>query len=281
MRHRPVGPTRPTILISASLLALAALALASSVRAQGAALPDAAKIQAAASTPDLSGVWTQHAPPNARAYALYALAKDEPPMTPWAEAKFKENKPSFGPRSAPDSNDPVNPTTGTSVGCFPPGVPRIYQHPFPMEIIQVPGRVIMIFEFDHHVRQIYTDGRGHNKDLPPLWMGDSIGKWEGDTLVVDTTNFTEKTHFRGTDRNLHLVERFTRTGADTIQYRFTIEDPTAFTRPWTGEIIMSRALGPLYEYACHEGNYSLANMLAGARAQEKTEAGEAPGKTSK
>ena len=106
-------------------------------------------------------------------------------------------------------------------------------------------------------------------------MGDAVGHWEGDTLVVDTTNFTDKTHFRGSDRNLHLVERFTRTGADTIQYRFTMDDPTAFTQPWAGEIIMSKVLGPLYEYACHEGNYSLANMLAGARVQEKVEAGEA------
>jgi hypothetical protein len=133
----------------------------------------------------------------------------------------------------------------------------------------------------HDMRIIPLDGRPHLPSAIRQWMGDSVGHWEGDTLVVDTTNFTDKTHFRGSDRNLHVVERFTRTGADTIQYRFTIDDPTAFTRPWTGEIIMSKVLGPLYEYACHEGNYSLANMLAGARAQEKVEAGGGAKKSSK
>ena len=92
--------------------------------------------------------------------------------------------------------------------------------------------------------------------------------------MVDTTNFSDKTHFRGSDQNLHVIERFTRTGPDTLQYRFTVEDPTAFTKPWTGEIAMSSTPGPIYEYACHEGNYSLSSMLAAARAQEKAEGGE-------
>ena len=87
--------------------------------------------------------------------------------------------------------------------------------------------------------------------------------------MVDTTNFTDKSHFMGSDENLHLVERFTRTDANTILYQFTVEDPTAFTRPWKGEVPMTKAPGPIYEYACHEGNYSMANMLNGARAQEK------------
>ena len=103
-------------------------------------------------------------------------------------------------------------------------------------------------------------------------MGDSVGHWEGDTLVVDTTNFMDKTHFRGSDQNLHVIERFKPIGPDEVQYRFTIDDSTAFTQPWTGEIIMTRVPGPLYEYACHEGNYSLSGMLAGARSEEKAEA---------
>jgi hypothetical protein len=155
----------------------------------------------------------------------------------------------------------------------PPMVPGPYNNYY--QIIQTRDTVAIEVEMIHDVRIIPLDGRPHLPSAIRQWMGDSVGHWEGDTLVVDTTNFTDKTHFRGSDRNLHVVERFTRTGADTIQYRFTIDDPTAFTQAWTGEIIMSKVLGPLYEYACHEGNYSLANMLAGARAQEKVEAGEA------
>jgi hypothetical protein len=100
-------------------------------------------------------------------------------------------------------------------------------------------------------------------------MGDPVGHWEGETLVVDTTNFTDKTHVRGSDQNLHLIERFTLTGPDTLLYRFTIDNPTAFRRPWTGEIVMTRIQGPLYEYACHEANYSMANILRATRAAEK------------
>src|ERR1700733_12356633 len=99
-------------------------------------------------------------------------------------------------------------------------------------------------------------------------MGNSVGHWEGDALVVDTTNFTDKTPFHGSDRNLHVIERFNLMGPNTLQYGFTIDDPTAFTKAWTGEIIMNRARGPLYEYACHETNYSLPDILAGARAEE-------------
>ena len=94
-------------------------------------------------------------------------------MTAWAQEKFKLTKPSFGPRSFKDSNDPVNPTTLNSTGCFPPGVPRIYLQPFPMEIVQQPNRVLVIYEFNHFIRQIWTDGRAHNTDLGPSWMGDS------------------------------------------------------------------------------------------------------------
>jgi hypothetical protein len=100
-------------------------------------------------------------------------------------------------------------------------------------------------------------------------MGDSRGRWEGDTLVVTTTNFTGKTNFRGTSEHLRLVERFRRTDADTIDYQFTVEDPASFTRPWTAAVPMTKAEGLIYEYACHEGNYGMTNLLSGARAEEK------------
>jgi hypothetical protein len=259
---------RLLVLIGANVLALI---LSPVLRAQSAGQPEAAQAQTSATTPDFSGVWTQHAPPAARAYSLYAFTKEEPPMTPWAEARFKENKPSFGPRSVPDSNDPVNPTTGNSVGCFPPGVPRIYQHPFPMEIFQVPGRVIMFFEFDHYVRQIYTDGRGHNKDLPPTWMGDSIGRWEGDTLVVDTTGFNDKTWVdRGGhphSEDLHLVERIRRVDHNNLQIDITFEDPKAYNKPWTGQqMFQLRPKWNIMELVCLDNvNFlDLANKLKAA-----------------
>jgi hypothetical protein len=254
---------------------LGVLVVAASIPAGMFAQKTAAKAPGA--TPDLSGVWTRKNVPGAR-YGGYAFMEAEPPMTAWAQEKFKTTKPSFGPRSFADSNDPVNPTALNSLGCFPPGVPRIYLHPFPMEIIQTPGRVLIMYEFDHFVRQIWTDGREHVKDLPGTWMGDSIGKWEGDTLVVDTTNYPDTITFnainccRGAGANLHVIERFKRLDADTIDYQYTVDDPTTFTKSWTVAIPMSKTDEPIYEYACHEGNYGMKNLLSGARAMEKAAA---------
>jgi hypothetical protein len=100
-------------------------------------------------------------------------------------------------------------------------------------------------------------------------MGDPRGQWEQNTLVVDTTNFTDKSRFRGADENLHLTERFTRVKPDMVLYEFTVDDPTAFTKPWTAQIPMMKTKGPVFEYACHEGNYAMVDILAGARASEK------------
>ena len=152
----------------------------------------------------------------------------------------------------------------------PPMTPYVYNNNF--RIVQAKDSVAINIELLHDVRVIPLDGRPH---LPPgirQWFGDSVGHWEGNTLVVDTTNFTSKTSFRGSDENLHVVERFTRVDPDTVVYQFTVDDPTAFTRPWTGELTMVRAPGPIYEYACHEGNYGMVNLLRGARAEEKAAA---------
>ena len=117
--------------------------------------------------------------------------------------------------------------------------------------------------------------RTHAPSRIRSWLGDSIGRWDGDTLVVDTTNFNDGGGFYGDaggnfgwDRNLHLVERFSFLDADTLLYKFAVDDPTAFTRPWQGELTLARSPEPIYEYACHEGNYSLTNMLRGFRAAE-------------
>jgi hypothetical protein len=123
------------------------------------------------------------------------------------------------------------------------------------------------------------DGRPHVAPGIRELGGDSRGRWEGDTLVVDTTNFTDETNFRGppatarqdifASQDLHVVERFTRTDDSTIVYRFTVEDPSTWTKPWSGEMVMRKIEGPIFEYACHEGNYGLPNILAAARAKEK------------
>jgi hypothetical protein len=149
----------------------------------------------------------------------------------------------------------------------PPMMPGPYNSNY--QILQIPGYVVILIEMIHDVRIIPLDGRPHLPSSVRLWMGDSRGHWEGDTLVVDTTNFTGKTHFRGTSENLHLIERFSRSDASTILYEFTVDDPATFTKPWTAQMTLSKAVGRIYEYACHEGNYGMAGILAGARAEEK------------
>ncbi len=149
----------------------------------------------------------------------------------------------------------------------PPMLPSAYNNNY--QIVQTPGYVVILIEMIHDVRVIPLDGRPHLPSNVRQWLGDSRGHWEGNTLVVDTTNFTSKTRFRGSDQNLHLIERFTRTGPDMVMYEFTVDDPTAFTIPWKAEIPMMRTPGPIYEYACHEGNYAMEGILGGARAQEK------------
>jgi hypothetical protein len=137
-----------------------------------------------------------------------------------------------------------------------------------LQIIQSPGYVVVMTETIHSARIIPLDGRQHlGRNLRQL-VGDSRGHWEGNTLVVDTTNYSDKTAFRGSGENLHVTERFTRVDADTIRYEFTADDPTTWTRSWSGEIPMRRMQGPLYEYACTEGNYGLANILRGARVED-------------
>jgi hypothetical protein len=125
-----------------------------------------------------------------------------------------------------------------------------------------------------HDARVVRIGGEHLPNNIRKWMGDSIGHYEGDTLVVETTNFNEQQNFRGASENLKVVERFTRIGPGQILYRFTVEDPTTFEKPFTGEIAMNASQGNIYEYACHEGNYALPGILAGAREQERAAAVE-------
>ncbi len=141
-----------------------------------------------------------------------------------------------------------------------------------LQIVQGPQTVTIMEEMIHDARMIPTDGSPH---LPPSirqYLGDSRGHWEGDTLVVDTTNFTDKTSFMGSTQNLHIVERFTRIDEETILYEYTVDDPSTWTRPWTAQQPLTKIAGPIFEYACHEGNLGMPNTLSGARAAEAAKA---------
>jgi len=246
--------------------AAAALFISPAIFAQTIAPAVAAKTQAAAAPADLSGVWrrVRRAPDKARKYTIYELAFSItnvlPPMTPWGQEKYNTNKPNIGPRavSLTETNDPI-------MQCAPPGVPRVYLiRGEPVEIAHIPGRVLMLFEYDHFVRNIYTDGREHPKDLNPSWMGDAIGKWQGDTLVVDTVGFNDKTWLDNDglphSEDLHLVERIRRVNHDTLTIETTIEDPKAYTKPWTGHALYELKPGwNLGEMVC-EDNISYGDM---------------------
>ena len=136
-------------------------------------------------------------------------------------------------------------------------------------IVQTAESVVIFSEMMHDARIIPLAARPHLPNMVRQWFGDSRGRWEGDTLVVETTNFTDKTNFRGAGENMRLIERFSRIDPDTLLYQFTVDDSQSFQTPWSGEIPMKRADGPIFEYACHEGNYSIVNSLSAVRAAEK------------
>ena len=212
-----------------------------------------------------------------------------PAMTPAGQRRMDAQReyyrlhPADGPEDRPlPERCLVWPTVG------PPMLPGPYNNNY--QIFQTQDSVAILVEMIHDVRIIPLDGRPHLPSSIRQWLGDARGHWEGDTLAVETTNFTNKTSdisrglqrptFRGTDENLRLTERFTRVDADTLLYEFTIDDPTAYTRPWSGQVPMTNFTGPLYEYACHEGNYAMSGILGGARAEEKR-AAAAAGKSPK
>jgi len=156
---------------------------------------------------------------------------------------------------------------GFSSTSGPPTLPNYWYNNL-KQVVQTRDTVMILNEMVHDARIIRIGGT-HPPATVRKWLGDSIGRWEGDTLVVDTTNFTGKTQFRGSSENLHVVERFTRVDDKTLLYRFTIEDPATWDRSWTGEDPWIASDEPIYEYACHEGNYALQNILSGARATER------------
>jgi hypothetical protein len=195
-----------------------------------------------------------------------------PPLTPEAQKRMADRaaaRRGRGPADGPEDRSLQErcifwQTAG------PPMIPGPYNNNY--QIVQSPGYVVILSEMIHDVRIIPLAGQSHLGPSIRQWMGNSRGHWESNTLVVDTTGFNGKANFRNTSQNLHLIERFTRVDAETILYEFTVDDPTTFIKPWTAQIPMTRTAGPIFEYACNEGNYALTDILAGARAEEKAAA---------
>jgi hypothetical protein len=191
-----------------------------------------------------------------------------PPITPEAQQK-RAIAAALAPR-LPDGPEDLN----LIVRCITFGVPRLggnaaSYNPF-HQIVQTSDYVVFIGESIHDARIIPLDGRPHLPDGIRQWHGDSRGRWDGDTLVVETTNFSSKGSFMRSSDRLHLTERFTRVADDTIDYAITIDDPTTWTRPWTAVVHLWRTGSKMFEYACNEGNYdTMASILAGARAEER------------
>ena len=149
----------------------------------------------------------------------------------------------------------------------PPMLAGAYNNNY--QILQTKDYVMILVEMLHDVRIIPLNNRPKLSEGIRQMLGSSQGRWEGETLVVETSNFTNKTAFQGASENMHLIERFTRVSADMIRYEFTVDDPDTWTKPWSAEVPWKKTIGPIFEHACHEGNYGLANTLAGARAEEK------------
>jgi hypothetical protein len=188
--------------------------------------------------PDISGVWFMHG------NLVPALVPaEEAPLLPWGAARLKASKQEIDPE----------------LHCFPPGIPRVWVDPAPFEILSLPGRVLIYYEFQHLVRQIHMDRSAHPADLIPTWMGDSIGKWEGDTLVVDSTGFNDKTRLdiAGLPHSdaLHVVERIRRASKDQLQVDITVDDPKAYAKPLAGSRIFDLKPGwEIGEWICEENN---------------------------
>lgn len=201
-----------------------------------------------------------------------------PPVTEEGKKRAAEKAAAAPPRTA--QYDTVkNIVIGSRCiyqGAGPPMLPPGYNPGY--EIVQGAGYVMILIEAGHEVRLIPTDGRPHAPASYTSWLGDSRGHWEGNTLVVDTTNFNGRVAFQGSSEHLKVTERFTRTSADTIKYEFTVNDPSTWETAWGGELPFTKMDGPIFEHACHEGNYGIRNTLAGVRVQEQKAAAAAAAK---
>ena len=228
MRYRAFGVVTIALTLSLSLVFLASAS----------AVPQGAKTSDSDETRNLSGVWFTQGKVRAN-FSFEGGA----PFLPWGEERVK---------AGPQKDTLV-------VLCIPPGVPRVWTEPYPFEIITLPQRVLIIYEYQHLIRQIYTDGRDHPKDLTPTYMGNSVGNWEGNTLVVDTVGFNDKTWIDGTKHPhsdaLHVVERIQRVGHEILKVDITIDDPKTYVKPWMAQRIFDLKPGwEISEQVCEENN---------------------------
>ena len=199
-------------------------------------------------------------PPDGRIPALTPQAQQQQA----ARAEHRRLHPADGPEDRRLSERCLNWQTAG-----PPMLPGAYNNNY--QIIQTPDTVVIFNEMIHDARIVPMDARPHIASGIRQWLGDSRGHWEGDTLVIETTNFTDKTAFQGATENMRLTERFKLADRDTLLYEFTVDDPATFIKPWTVQIPSTRTEGPIFEYACHEGNYGMSGILSSARAEEKAE----------
>jgi hypothetical protein len=192
-----------------------------------------------------------------------------PPLKPEAQLRLQALFATFssdgiGPADGPEMR-PLGErcllSFGSSAG--PPMLPLLYNNNY--QIVQTPDKIVILVEMVHDARVIRIGG-AHVPANIRYWMGDSIGHWEGDMLVVETTNFRKEVDYRGSAANMKVTEWITRGAPNQIRYRFTVDNPDIYSRPWSGELVMNASRDKIYEYACHEGNYALPNILSGARA---------------
>ena len=217
-----------------------------------------------------------HVPPyNEAARKRLAMARATPMSTAAERAALEGASPPPGAFDNPEQR-PLSERCLLGFGSTsgPPALPDYFYNDL-HQIVQTPDSIMILSEMVHDARIVRMNAQ-HLPQNIRRWMGDSVGHWEGDTLVVDTTNFNDKTRFRGSTENLHVIERFTRLDDKTLLYRFTIEDADTWDRPWNGEYTWPATDKPIYEYACHEGNYALGGILRGARRQEAEPAAAQP-----
>jgi hypothetical protein len=216
-------------------------------------------------------------PPDGRVPALTELAQQRNTTRryrPTSDQAGRDDDPGFEGPTAYDDPE-IRPLAerclvGFSSTSGPPILPTYFYNNL-HQIVQTPTSIVILTEMVHDARVVRIGGT-HLPGTIKKWLGDSIGHWDGDTLVVETTNFTDNTRFMGSTENLKVTERFTRVDARTLRYQFTIEDPATWVKPWTAEYAWPITNESIYEYACHEGNYAMGNILRGARLKEIDEA---------